>query len=205
MCVPGSSNRPWPYPPRRRPPSRDGGDLPKLRRKWAIKSDTHEDLTLPTAKAIKELFEERTGRDITIARAAPVRAVEVSREAIGIYTDGPLQVAGIVAMDIGLATAMAAALSLVPRAEAQTSAQSGTLSSLLVKNTVGLLESFVDLLEPGGEGSLELYQTHMPGDRLPGDVAGQIVALGRRLDADLAIAGYGHGRLSFIVPEAGRR
>lgn len=158
---------------------------------------------LPTAKAVKDLFEQLLGRDVSVSRGLPVRAAELARTAAGLYVaEGSLQTAAVIGIDVNLAAHSASAMSLVPRAEAHACAQAGTLPALLAKNTVGLLESVGSLLEPPGAKALTLYQSFMPGDRIPPDVAAQLVALGRRVDADLSISGYGKGRLSFTLAAA---
>jgi hypothetical protein len=161
---------------------------------------------LPNARAVKDLFEDLLGREVSVARGAPIRAAELARTAAAIYTEGGLNMAAVIGLDVNLAAHSAASMSLVPRAEAAACAKAGTLPALLEKNTVELFEHMAKLLEQPGSPALRLYETFMPGDQIPADVASQLVALGRRVDAELAISGgYGGGRLSFTLAEPARR
>src|SRR5688572_30484834 len=95
---------------------------------------------MPTAKAIKDLFEDLTRRDISVARGTPIRAGEIARTAVALYVQGGVTTAAVIGIEAGLAAALAAATSLISRAEAQGFARSGQLPSIVTKNTVDIFE-----------------------------------------------------------------
>jgi hypothetical protein len=48
---------------------------------------------------------------------------------------------------------------------------------------------------------VRLHQVHAPGDLPPAEISSAARVLGRRLDLWLDLAGYGRGRLGFVLPE----
>ena len=50
-----------------------------------------------------------------------------------------------------------------------------------------------------GAPHAKLHKLYAPGEPLPNDIRAYASALGFRLDLDVAVAGYGNGRLSIVA------
>ncbi|MCW2503383.1 MAG: hypothetical protein JWO79_1667 [Actinomycetia bacterium] len=152
---------------------------------------------LPGPKVVKDLFEELLDREVAVGPADPPRSGDITRLFIAVYVDASLQMKAIAAMDVGLAAYTGAALGLVPAGGVRDLMATSSLSPVLVSNIETIYERLIATM---GAPSLRLYQTFTPGQPLPADVSGHLLALGKRRDLSLALQGYGKGRLSIICP-----
>jgi hypothetical protein len=66
---------------------------------------------------------------------------------------------------------------------------------MLAENVSELCNVLTGLLNKEGAPHVRLYQLHLPGDPLPGDVGSHALALGNRLDLEVSVARYGSGKL----------
>jgi hypothetical protein len=126
---------------------------------------------LPGPKVVKDLFEELLDREVAVGPADPPRSGDITRLFIAVY--------------------------LVPAGGVRDLMATSSLSPVLVSNIETIYERLIATM---GAPSLRLYQTFTPGQPLPADVSGHLLALGKRRDLSLALQGYGKGRLSIICP-----
>jgi hypothetical protein len=154
---------------------------------------------LPVPKDVKDLFEDLLGRGITVSPADPLRAGELSKTLVSLYVDDGLRLAAVVGMDLPLAVYSGAALGLLPPGGAQDAVADKQLSPMLTENVGEVCNVLNGLINREGVPHVRLYQTFAPGESPPTDAAGQLLALGRRLDLKIEVAGYGSGKFSMVL------
>jgi hypothetical protein len=154
---------------------------------------------LPVPKNVKDLFEDLLGRGITVSPAEPVRAAELNNTLVSLYVDDGLRLAAVVGMDLPLAVYCGAALGLLPPGGAQDAVADKQLSPMLTENVGEVCNVLNGLINREGMPHIRLYQTFAPGESPPTDAAGQLLALGRRLDLKVEVAGYGSGKFSMVL------
>jgi hypothetical protein len=156
-------------------------------------------MSLPAPKEVRDLLEDLLGRSVTVGNANPVRAEELSTTLVSVYVDDMLTLAGVIGLDLPLAVYAGAAIGLMPPGGAQDCVDEGTMTSILAENATEVCNIMAGLLNRPGSPRVRMYQTFMPGDQLPIDAASHILALGKRLDLSVEVAGYGSGRLSVAL------
>jgi hypothetical protein len=153
---------------------------------------------LPVPKAVKDLFEELLGRPVTVGIGAPFRAVDLrANPLVSTYVDDGMTVRAVVGMDLPLAAYVGAALGLVPASGAQACIEDQELSVNMGENIIEVCNILGSLLNQEGQPRLRMHETFLPGQPAPAAVAGQLHAVGRRLDLVVEVQGYGHGRMAF--------
>jgi hypothetical protein len=157
---------------------------------------------LPVPKAIKDLLEELLGRPVTVAPGEPFRAVDLKQNPlVSTYVDDRLTMRAVVGMDLPLAAYAGAALGLIPAGGAQACIEDKELSTNVAENVTEVCNILSSLLNHEGQPRLRMHQTSLPGNGPPADAAGQLQAVGRRLDLVVDVQGYGRGRMaiSYVV------
>jgi hypothetical protein len=154
---------------------------------------------LPVAKDVRDLFEELLGRGVDVSPADPVRSGELPKTMVSLYVDDSLKLAAVVGMDLPLAVYSGAALGLLPPNGARDAVADGQLSPMLAENVGEVCNVLNGLINHEGLPHVRLYQTFVPGEDPPPDAAGQLLALGRRLDLKVEVAGYGTGKFSLVL------
>jgi hypothetical protein len=151
---------------------------------------------LPVPKAVKDLFEDLLGRTVEVGPAEPVRAADVPKTLVAEYVDDGKQLRAVVAMDFPLTAFVGASIGLIPPGGAEACIEDNEISKMIGENAIEVCNVLASLLNSGGAAHLKLYQTHLPGNPPPNDAVGYLLALGRRLDLTVDVAGYGSGKLS---------
>ena len=154
---------------------------------------------LPNPKEIRDLLTDLLGREVTLSPSAPLAPTPRTPCTIGVYVDDGLQVTAVVSFDLALSAHAGAAIGLVPVAGAEAAIEEGTLNDTLRENVYEVLNIGASLFNPEGATHLRLYDVHHAGAPVPGDVLVKAVALGRREDLAVQVAGYGSGRLSYVL------
>src|SRR5688572_6667470 len=96
---------------------------------------------LPPAKAVKDLFEELLGRDVTVGRAVPMRSHDLRRTVTAVYVDSALHMVAVIGMDTALAAYAGAAIALVPVGGARECMEENSLPPVLAANATKICES----------------------------------------------------------------
>jgi hypothetical protein len=151
---------------------------------------------IPPPKAVKELLEGLLGRGVDVALADPVRADDVPTSVVAVYVDDALKLSAVAGLDLRLAANVGAAIGLVPPGGAQACIEDRELSPMLADNVAEVCNVLTTLLNRDGGPHLRLYQVYLPGESAPADAGARLLALGSRLDLDVAVAGYGAGHFS---------
>jgi hypothetical protein len=152
---------------------------------------------LPVPKAVKDLFEELLGRPVTVGIGEPFRAVDLqANPLVSTYVDDGMVLRAVVGMDLPLAAYAGAALGLIPSGGAQACIEDKELSANMAENVTEVCNILSSLLNHEGQPRLRMRETFLPGQAAPADAAGQLQAIGRRLDVVVDVQGYGRGRMA---------
>ncbi len=156
---------------------------------------------LPELKEIRDLYAGLVGRGCTAVRASALLTPETRPGVIAAtYVSHRAQVEAVVAVDVPLGAHLGASIGLVPPGPAQDAAADGALSDVLLENLSEVLNVTAALFNAEGAPHLKLAEvfdsTRGP---LPGAPVTFLRSTGRRLDAEIEIAGYGGGALTVVL------
>ncbi|GAA0483297.1 hypothetical protein Ade02nite_65550 [Paractinoplanes deccanensis] len=154
---------------------------------------------LPGTLAVRNLFEDLLGREVTVSPGDPLSADEVNTSTIAIFTDNAQQIYGVLGMDLALSANAGAALGLLPAGAAEDSIDEKKLFPNLAENVGELCNVLTSLLNKEGAPHIKLYQVVYPGDPLPADARAHLMALGRRVDLMVEVNRYGKGKFSLSL------
>ncbi|NJC71768.1 hypothetical protein HC031_18875 [Planosporangium thailandense] len=156
---------------------------------------------LPQPKEVRDLFEDLLGRSITVGPANPVLAEDLKTTLVSLYTDDRTKLWAVVGMDLALTVYAGAAIGLLPPGGAQDCVDDGVVTDAVAENVREVCNIMTTLLNREGGPHLKLYQVFLPGETPPSDAGTLLLALGRRLDLTVDVAGYGSGRVSVALAE----
>ncbi|MEV6344493.1 hypothetical protein [Actinoplanes sp. NPDC051851] len=154
---------------------------------------------LPGSLAVRNLFEDLLGREVTVSPGDPLSADEVKTATVAIFTDAGQKIYAAMGMQLSLAANAGAALGLLPPGAAEDSIDEKQLFPNLAENVFELFNVFTSLLNKEGSPHIKLYQVIYPGMELPNDARAILLALGRRLDLMCEVSRYGKGKLSLSL------
>ena len=154
---------------------------------------------LPGTLAVRNLFEDLLGREVTVSPGDPLKADEIATSTVAIFTDTTQQIYGVLGMDLSLAANAGAALGLLPAGAAEDSIDEKKLFPNLAENVFELCNVLTSLLNREGGPHIKLYQVVYPGDPLPADARAHLMALGRRVDLMVEVNRYGKGKFSLSL------
>jgi len=156
-------------------------------------------MSLPNPKDVRDLFEDLLNRPVTVNIADPLKDADVKRTMVNLYVDDALKLAAVIGLELPLAAYTGAALGLIPAGGAQDCVEGGTLTAMIAENVTEAANIMASLLNGPGKRHVRMYQRFLPGEAPPPDATGYLLALGRRLDLDIEVTGYGSGRLSVAL------
>ena len=154
---------------------------------------------LPGTLAVRNLFEDLLGREVTVSPGDPLSADEVNTSTIAIFTDTAQQIYAVLGMDLILSANAGAALGLLPAGAAEDSIDEKKLNANLAENVGELCNVLTSLLNKEGSPHIKLHQVVYPGDPLAADARAHLMALGRRVDLSVEINRYGKGKFSLSL------
>ena len=155
---------------------------------------------LPVPKAVKDLFEELLGRPVTVGIGEPFRNPDVQdKPLVSTYVDDGMNLHAVVGMDLPLAAYAGAALGLIPSGGAQACIEDKELSANMADNVTEVCNILSSLLNHEGLPRLRMHHTFLPGVPAPADTLGHLQAIGRRLDLNVEVQGYGQGRMAIVL------
>ncbi|GAA1576601.1 hypothetical protein GCM10009827_118010 [Dactylosporangium maewongense] len=154
---------------------------------------------LPVPKAVKDLFDDLLGRPVQVNPAEPLRAADVPKTLVALYTDERSQLLAVIGMDFGLTAYTGAAIGLIPPGGAEACIEDNEISKMIGENAIEVCNILAGLLNREGVPRLKLYQTFLPGEKAPTDAVNWLLALGRRLDLIVDVSGYGAGKISIAL------
>src|SRR4051794_23510335 len=135
---------------------------------------------IPASLAVRNLFEDLLGREVTVAPGAPLEQADLGNAVVAIFTEH-LQMCAVLGMDLSLAANAGAALGLLPAGAAEDAVDDKALPPMLAENVAELCNVLTSLLNREGAPHVKLYQVIVPGQAVPNDAAALLLALGRRL------------------------
>jgi len=153
---------------------------------------------LPPAKPVRDLLEDLLGRDVDVRPGEPLSPDDDRSTTLAVYVDDSLQLQLVAVADIGFAAYAGAAIGLVPAAAAQDAVRDGSLPSNIADNLYEVLNVCASLLNAEGVPHVRLHTVHYPGAVPPPQPLSVACTLGRRMDLEVSIAGYGRGRFSLV-------
>jgi hypothetical protein len=155
---------------------------------------------LPAAKDVKDMLSGLVGKPVAVNPGPPVTPTEKSPVSVAVYVDPGMAINALCVMDLPASAYTAGALALLPPGGCQDAVEEdGELSGLLAEalhEVVNVLSALFNI--PGAPHS-KLHRLYVPGEDLPGDVAGMLANF-NRLDLALEVPGYGKGGLSLVLP-----
>ena len=157
-------------------------------------------VVLPAAKDVKDMLSGLVGKPVAVNPGPPVTPTEKSPVSVAVYVDPGMAINAVCVMDLPASAYTAGALALLPPGGCQDAVEEdGELTSLLAEalhEVVNVLSALFNI--PGAPHS-KLHKLYVPGEDLPGDVAG-LLANFNRIDLALEVPGYGKGGLSLVLP-----
>ena len=157
-------------------------------------------VVLPAAKDVKDMLSGLVGKPVAVNPGPPVTPTEKSPVSVAVYVDPGMAINALCVMDLPASAYTAGALALLPPGGCQDAVEEdGELSGLLAEalhEVVNVLSALFNI--PGAPHS-RLHKLYVPGEDLPGDVAG-LLANFNRIDLALEVPGYGKGGLSLVLP-----
>jgi len=157
-------------------------------------------VVLPAAKDVKDMLSGLVGKPVAVNPGPPVTPTEKSPVSVAVYVDPGMAINALCVMDLPASAYTAGALALLPPGGCQDAVEEdGELSGLLAEalhEVVNVLSALFNI--PGAPHS-KLHKLYVPGEDLPGDVAG-LLANFNRIDLGLEVPGYGKGGLSLVLP-----
>lgn len=154
---------------------------------------------LPNPMQIRELLTDLLGREVTVSPTSPLAPTPNNPCTIAAYVDSSLQILAVVAFDLNLSARAGAAIGLVPPAKADAVIEEKMADETLRENLYEVLNIAASLFNADDAVHLRLYAVHHVGDPLPPDIMVRALTLGRREDLIVDIAGYGGGKLAFVL------
>jgi hypothetical protein len=157
-------------------------------------------VVLPAAKDVKDMLSALVGKPVAVNPGPPVTPTEKSPVSVAVYVDPGMAINALCVMDLPASAYTAGALALLPPGGCQDAVEEdGELSGLRAEalhEVVNVLSALFNI--PGAPHS-KLHKLYVPGEDLPGDVAG-LLANCNRIDLALEVPGYGKGGLSLVLP-----
>ncbi len=155
---------------------------------------------LPTALEVRELLEGLLGRDVdAVVTSSGADPRKHPGAMVGAYVDDAMQVRAIVAVDLALAASLGASIGLLGVRLAEDVLRTELLSPALYDNAAEILNVAAGLFNVVGAPYVRLHEAYAPREVLPSDLDAKLRGLARRMDLELAISGYGGGRMSVLV------
>lgn len=154
---------------------------------------------LPPPKAVKDLFSDLVGKDVEVGPGHAVLVSGTSDTYIGVYSTDRQQTGAIIVMDLALAGYLGGALGLLPANQIKEAVDRRLLPQLAVDNVAEVYNIAGSIFNVPGARHLRLSTVIGPEEPMPLDVLALANALGRRLDLDVTVTGYGQGTISVVL------
>src|SRR3569833_3667717 len=157
-------------------------------------------VVLPAAKDVKDMLSGLVGKPVAVNPGPPGTPTEKSPVSVAVYGDPGMAINALCVMDLPASAYTAGALALLPPGGCQDAVEEdGELSGLLAEalhEVVNVLSALFNI--PGAPHS-KLHKLYVPGEDLPGGVAGLLAGFSR-LGLAIEVPGYGKGGLSLVLP-----
>lgn len=158
---------------------------------------TNTATTFPTLQQIAELLRELLRRSVTASQAPSLTTSIPTGHLVAEYrrvNDGSVVACGIA--DIACAVRMGSALTLIPAKAAAEAVTSRRVDEIVAGNFNEILSVMSRLFDGGDDSRVRLGQVHQPGEKLSPELSARIAKPAGRIDACVAIDGYGTGNIA---------
>lgn len=151
---------------------------------------------LPTPESVAHLIEGLLGKAVKMKKIpgwkdAPAAVAEYRLDT------GALSAACI--CDLPAGSNLGAALTLLPAPRAADCIKKKEIDVDILDNVREILNVAASLFNRSGGAHIALKAVHRPAEPLPEDVASLVATPTSRLDLELAVPGYGPGKLTFLI------
>ena len=154
-------------------------------------------IVVPNAFEVRELFEGLLGRDSEWDSA---RAVDILDGAsVATYADDRGSLVALALADIALTAWAGSAIGLLPQPIAQQAVADELVTPAQFDNMAEILNVAASLLNKPDSIHVRLTETYAPRETVPAAVADLALQQANRIDGEVAIQGYGVGRISIVV------
>lgn len=153
--------------------------------------------SLPSPKAVRDLFEGLLGKDVQISDGTAVTPLDSG--AFGVYVDDRNGLSAVVNLDLQLAAYLGTSIALIPPGGAEAAIEEKYLPETIFDNVCEVLNVFAATLNEHGDLHQRLSTAYRRSTEAPSNAAGLAASLARRLDLTVAVERYGSGRLSCVV------
>lgn len=155
---------------------------------------------LPAAKDVKDMLTGLVGKPVSVSPGAPVTPTPDKPVAVAVYVDPGMRVNALCVMDLAASAYTGGALALLPPGGCQDAVEEdGELSGMLAEALHEVVNVLSALFNTPGAPHSKLDTLYVPGQDLPGDIAGMLAAFNRE-DLTIEVPGYGKGGISFVIP-----
>ena len=155
---------------------------------------------LPAAKDVKDMLTGLVGKPVAVSPGAPVTPTPDKPVSVAVYVDPGMAVNALCVMDLAASAYTGGALALLPPGGCQDAVEEdGELSGMQAEALHEVVNVLSALFNTPGAPHSKLHKLYVPGEDLPGDIAGMLAAFNRE-DLAIEIPGYGKGGVSFVIP-----
>ena len=162
-------------------------------------SETTTALHLPEPKEVRDLLFDLLDRPVDLALAEPLALEHGARATYAAYVDDSLVVRAVGVADLAFSAYAGGALGLLPPGGVQDFVKERELTPALEENFYEVLNIAAALMNAEHSPHVKLYAVHPPSSVPPAHVVAMSKTLGRRLDLELGVGGYGRGRFSLVA------
>ena len=157
-------------------------------------------VVLPSSKDVKDMLSGLVGKPVSVLPGDPATPTPDNPVAVGVFVDQYKNVNALCVMDLAASVYTAGALALLPPGGCQDAVEEdGELSSMLAEALHEVVNVLSAMLNVPGAPRSKLHKLYVPGEDLPGDVAGMLANF-NRIDLAIEVPGYGKGGLSLVLP-----
>jgi hypothetical protein len=157
-------------------------------------------VVLPAAKDVKDMLSGLVGKPVAVTPGAPVTPTEKNPVSVAVYVDPGMAINALCVMDLAASAYTGGALALLPPGGCQDAVEEdGELSGMLAEALHEVVNVLSALFNVPGAPHSKLHKLYVPGEDLPGDVAGMLANF-NRIDLAIEVSGYGKGGLSLVLP-----
>jgi hypothetical protein len=154
---------------------------------------------VPAPKLVRDLLEDLLGRQVDVRPGEPLSPEDDRATTVAVYVDDSLTLRLVGVADVAFSAYAGASIGLVPVGRAELAVEERSLPETIEENLYEVLNICAALLNAEGVPHVKLYGMYGPGTVPPVDVSGFARTIGRRLDLQVTVAGYGAGRLSLVL------
>ena len=153
---------------------------------------------IPDPKPVRDLLGDLLGRQVEVRPGEPLSPEDAELTTMAVYVDDTLTMRLVGVADLPFAAYAGAAIGLVPPGGAEIAIEERSMPASVQENFYEVLNICAALFNVDEAPHVKLHAVHFPGEQVPPQATTLACVLGRRLDLEVDIAGYGTGRLSFV-------